>query len=85
MRVDLTSPIFHDLDGARGWLEASLWSNGPVCPHCKATTVLRMEGKAHRAGCFRSRLGIADTERAIIAAHGMAGKRLTHRRPNWYA
>ena len=55
MSVDLTNPIFHDLDAARGWLEASLWPNGPVCPHCKSPTVLRMEGKAHRAGCFHCR------------------------------
>ena len=28
----------------------------------------------------RSKLGIEDSERAVIAAHGMGGKRLTYRR-----
>jgi transposase-like protein len=31
-----------------------LWPNGPVCAHCGATeNVTRLQGKAHRAGCFQ--------------------------------
>ena len=28
------NPIFHDAEAAREWLEALLWPDGPVCPHC---------------------------------------------------
>ena len=30
----LKNPIFHDETKAREWLEARVWPNGPVCPHC---------------------------------------------------
>ena len=33
---DLSNPIFHDETKAREWLEARLWPNGPICPHCGA-------------------------------------------------
>ena len=35
MSADLSNPIFHDEEAARKWLEARVWPNGPVCPHCK--------------------------------------------------
>lgn len=31
---NLTEPRFQDDDAAREYLEATLWPNGPVCPHC---------------------------------------------------
>ena len=31
---DLSNPMFHDADRAREWLEAQLWKDGPICPHC---------------------------------------------------
>lgn len=31
---DLSNPIFHDETAAREWLEARVWPNGRVCPHC---------------------------------------------------
>jgi len=34
MMSDLLKPMFHDETAARNWLEARLWPNGPVCPHC---------------------------------------------------
>lgn len=45
---------------ARAYLEATLWPNGPVCPHCKAMDVYRMTPKAGstkpgRAGLLRCR------------------------------
>jgi transposase-like protein len=55
MSVDLTSPIFHDTDKAREWLEQSRWPAGASCPHCGSVDVLRMEGKAHRPGLFQCR------------------------------
>ena len=34
MRGDFNNPIFQDADKAREWLEAELWPDGAVCPHC---------------------------------------------------
>ena len=34
--MNLSNPIYHDADKAREHLEALLWADGPVCPHCKA-------------------------------------------------
>ena len=31
---NLSNPMFHDADKARVWLEARLWKDGPICPHC---------------------------------------------------
>jgi transposase-like protein len=31
---NLNEKRFHDDDAARHYLEATLWPNGPVCPHC---------------------------------------------------
>ncbi len=30
----LSQPRFHDEEAAFAFLEATLWTNGPVCPHC---------------------------------------------------
>ena len=52
----LKNPIFQDETKAREWLEARVWPEGPVCPHCgKAdqTKIKALEGKAHRAGLFQ--------------------------------
>lgn len=50
----LSNPIFTDADKARLWLEARLWPEGPICPHCgtidKATL---MKGKTTRAGLYQ--------------------------------
>lgn len=48
---DLTNPIFFDADKAREHLEALMWPNGPVCPHCgEYENVTRLAGKSHRKG-----------------------------------
>jgi transposase-like protein len=53
---NLSRPEFHDEEAARKWLEAELWPNGPVCPHCKAVNqATKLEGKAHRAGLYKCR------------------------------
>jgi len=51
----LKNPIFNDETAAREWLEARVWPEGPVCPHCGATDddVTKLEGKAHRPGLFQ--------------------------------
>ncbi|MEX2643114.1 MAG: IS1595 family transposase [Acetobacterales bacterium] len=49
--MDLTNPIFHNVDAARKHLEAIMWPEGPVCPHCGETeNVKRLAGKSHRPG-----------------------------------
>lgn len=55
MIANLQNPIFTDEAKAREWLEARVWPNGPVCPHCGATgeDVTRLEGKKHRPGLFQ--------------------------------
>ena len=55
MTVDLTAAEFHDEAAAREWMEGSRWPNGANCCHCGSVNVLRMEGKAHRAGLFHCR------------------------------
>lgn len=52
---------------AREFLEATLWPNGPVCPHCKETNVYKM---THRVGsAYSSRKG-------MYRCHG-CGKKFT--------
>jgi transposase-like protein len=55
MTANLQNPIFTDETKAREWLEARVWPNGPVCPHCGATDddVTALNGKAHRAGLYQ--------------------------------
>jgi transposase-like protein len=33
--MNFSDPIYHDADKAREHLEALLWADGPVCPHCQ--------------------------------------------------
>ena len=55
MTANLQNPIFTDEAKAREWLEARVWPNGPVCPHCGATDddVTALRGKAHRPGLYQ--------------------------------
>jgi len=55
MTANLQNPIFTDETKAREWLEARVWPNGPVCPHCGATgeDVTALNGKAHRSGLYQ--------------------------------
>jgi transposase-like protein len=52
----LKNPIFNDETKAREWLEARVWPNGPVCPHCgnvDQTKLKALEGNAHRPGLYQ--------------------------------
>ena len=50
----LSNPIFHDETAAREWLEARVWANGRVCPHCKAVDQSTlMKGKTTRPGLYQ--------------------------------
>jgi transposase-like protein len=55
MTSSLRNPIFTDDTKAREWLEARVWPNGPVCPHCSSTgdDVTKLEGKGHRPGLYQ--------------------------------
>jgi transposase-like protein len=55
MTANLQNPIFTDEPKAREWLEARVWPNDPVCPHCSATgdDVTALNGKAHRPGLYQ--------------------------------
>ncbi len=55
MASNLQNPIFTDETKARKWLEARVWPQGPICPHCGATgdDVTKLEGKAHRPGLYQ--------------------------------
>ncbi len=50
---DFSNPIFHDETKARKWLEARLWTDGPICPHCGVIgEATLMKGKSHRPGLY---------------------------------
>src|ERR1700761_8069172 len=52
----LKNPIFLDETAAREWLEARVWANGRVCPHCgnaDQDKITKLEGKAHRPGVYQ--------------------------------
>lgn len=49
----LSNPIFADETKAREWLEAQVWPDGPVCPHCGVQEYRKLEGEAHRPGLYQ--------------------------------
>jgi transposase-like protein len=56
MKHDPTNPIYTDEEAARAHLEALLWPNGPVCPHCGVVDqATLMKGKSHRPGLYNCR------------------------------
>jgi transposase-like protein len=51
---NLSNPIFHNDDKAREWLEARLWSHGPICPKCGVIgEATLMQGESHRPGLYQ--------------------------------
>lgn len=56
MTSNLNAPHFKDADKARQYLEAQVWPNGPVCPHCGVIgDHYKLEGKSHRSGLYKCR------------------------------
>jgi transposase-like protein len=52
----LKNPIFLDETKARDWLEARVWANGRVCPHCgnaDQDKITKLDGNAHRPGVYQ--------------------------------
>ncbi|MBX3455869.1 IS1595 family transposase [Ferrovibrio sp.] len=51
----LDSKLFHDEAAAYRFVEAKVWPNGPVCPHCKADKdkVGALKGNSTRHGVYK--------------------------------
>ena len=50
----LSAPHFHDEEAAYAFIEARLWPNGPVCPHCGGVErISKMNGKSTRLGLYK--------------------------------
>jgi transposase-like protein len=45
---------FHYEPAAYRWVEARVWPDGPVCPHCDgAASISKMKGKSTRIGAYK--------------------------------
>jgi transposase-like protein len=45
---------FHDEEAAYAWVEARVWPDGPICPHCGGTDrISKMHGKSTRIGVYK--------------------------------
>lgn len=50
----LSDKHFHDEAAAYKWVEARVWPNGPVCPHCGGVErISAMGGKSTRIGAYK--------------------------------
>jgi transposase-like protein len=50
----LDAKALHDEAAAYAWVEARLWPDGPVCPHCRGThRISKMNGKSTRIGVYK--------------------------------
>lgn len=50
----LSAPHFHNEKAAYTYVEARVWPNGPVCPHCGGVErISAMKGKSTRIGAYK--------------------------------
>ena len=50
----LSQEHLQDEAAAYAWVEAHVWPEGPVCPHCGSVErISKMQGKATRAGLYK--------------------------------
>jgi transposase-like protein len=50
----LSAPHFHSEQAAYAYVEARLWPNGPICPHCGGfERISKMGGKSTRIGTYK--------------------------------
>jgi transposase-like protein len=50
----IDAKCFHDEVAAYAWVEARLWPNGPICPHCGGVDrISKMAGKSTRIGVYK--------------------------------
>lgn len=54
MSSALSAPHFHNEEAAYAFIEARLWPEGPVCPHCGGVErISKMQGKSTRVGAYK--------------------------------
>ncbi|TMJ18069.1 MAG: IS1595 family transposase [Alphaproteobacteria bacterium] len=54
MASKLSSKHLHNEDEAFAYVEARVWPNGPVCPHCGGVErISKMQGKSTRKGLYK--------------------------------
>lgn len=50
----LSAPHFHNEEAAYAFVEARIWPNGPICPHCGGVDrISKMNGKSTRIGAYK--------------------------------
>lgn len=50
----LSQPHFHNEEAAYAYVEARIWPEGPVCPHCGGyDRISKMQGKSTRVGAYK--------------------------------
>ncbi len=50
----LNAPHFHDEEAAHEWVEAHVWPDGRVCPHCGTVDSSgKLKGKSTRPGVYK--------------------------------
>jgi transposase-like protein len=50
----LSAPQYHDEEAAYAFVEARVWPEGPVCPHCGGVErISKMQGKSTRIGTYK--------------------------------
>ena len=50
----LSAKHFHDEKAAYRYVEARIWPNGPVCPHCGGVERIgKLTGKSTRIGVYK--------------------------------
>lgn len=51
---NLSALHFHNEEAAYAYVEARIWPNGPVCPHCGGVDrISKMQGKSTRVGAYK--------------------------------
>ncbi|MXP13317.1 IS1595 family transposase [Altererythrobacter confluentis] len=51
---NLSAPHFHNEEAAYAYVEARIWPEGPVCPHCGGVErISKMRGKSTRVGAYK--------------------------------
>jgi transposase-like protein len=51
---NLSAPHFHNEKAAYAYVEARVWPNGPICPHCGGfERIGAMKGKSTRIGAYK--------------------------------
>jgi transposase-like protein len=54
MSSTLSAPHFHNEEAAYAYVEARIWPEGPVCPHCGGVErISKMQGKSTRIGAYK--------------------------------